>query len=259
MHLCHDDLRGCWGGVGWGGEGWGGVGWGGEGWGGVGWGGVGWGGVGWGGVGWGGVLEHSWIPACSTRGRAKLARTKQTITKQYIVCVAEETALPPTVVTLRPDHGPHKKKAPKHTKHAQFRGLQRGVRKSSAFVSRHGCSSNARQSIDTDSDRGCKRKVIGFTDQSVHIPFLPTTGGKDCADNEVIIPVDSGWTQTYLSCWQELLVQHDSGLFMARLIGDASKPDECLQMMFRDLAICRCDAFYLVCLMVDSIVFDRTQ
>ena len=78
--------------------------------------------------------------------------------------------------------------------------------------------------------------------QSVHTPFLAKCDQKklSCALPETVVPVSSGWTESYFNWWQDHLLHHpDAAWFAVRLIGDASTPHKFTPMALNDLAFCR--------------------
>ncbi len=157
-----------------------------------------------------------------------------------------------------------KQTARKSTSHnAQFQGIliRRGVRKLSGQLNRHSSSSSsssAGESSNTDkSDKAGTSRHAGSDlnkDQSVHPLFLPAIGAEDGVHSEATVPVDSGWTTTYLAWWQDHALHQEPGLFGAHLVGDASKADLYVSVAFSDLASCRCEACCFDCMIAVAAV-----
>ena len=83
------------------------------------------------------------------------------------------------------------------------------------------------------------------TPQSIHTPFLAKCNQKmlSCALPETVVPVSSGWTESYFNWWEDqLLHQSDAAWFAVRLIGDTSTPHKFTPMALNDLAFCRLNA-----------------
>ena len=83
------------------------------------------------------------------------------------------------------------------------------------------------------------------TPQSVHTAFLAKCDQKklSCALPETVVPVSSGWTETYFNWWEDQVVQNSGAAWFAvQLIGDASTPDKFTPMALNDLAFCRSNA-----------------
>ena len=82
------------------------------------------------------------------------------------------------------------------------------------------------------------------TPQSVHTPFLAKCDQEElsCALPETVIPVSSGWTETYFNWWEDQVVHHPGAVWFVRLVGDASTPHKFTPMALNDLAFCRLNA-----------------
>jgi len=91
------------------------------------------------------------------------------------------------------------------------------------------------------SDTVCAERRDGFDitrSQAVHLPFLPTTGAEVGTHGYSTVPVHSGWATTYLASRQKHLQL--PGVFVAHLVGDASKADLYVSLASSNLALCRC-------------------
>ena len=97
-----------------------------------------------------------------------------------------------------------------------------------------------------DGSRSKLRKLCHKdTPQSVHTPVLAKCDQKklSCALPETVVPVSSGWTESYFNWWEDQVVHHPGAAWFAvRLIGDASTPDKFTPMALNDLAFCRLNA-----------------